>query len=153
MALERILAVAKKHSYFSRLPSKSNNNVYNFKLGDLGLILHNNIKNHWLSSNVSKNTRVFDHTKNTHNQNVFCDSFKTTSNFHKKLPSNMIEFYKTDSNEYSNSDSSIKFSFPSYTILSLTKFLTPHDSMQYFFNLQRERKLWWKKVSFFSSKA
>lgn len=153
MTFDKILALAKKYSYFSKLSSKSKSNVYNLQLENFGLLFQNNIKSLWLSSNISKkfpNTQIFDHTKNTYNENVFHDSFITASNFHKKkLPFEMIEFYKTDTNKCTNLnyETTMKFSFPSYTVLSLSKFLTTHDSTQYFFNLQRKRKLWWKKVS------
>ncbi|XP_077299307.1 DNA polymerase subunit gamma-2, mitochondrial [Arctopsyche grandis] len=150
--LDKVLALAKKYSYFSPIYLKANGNLSDLNLGHSGLLLRDNIKFQWIHSNVSQRNEkfhLFDYTGKQYTEHDFYHSYISTRDSQKQqLPFGIAEMYNLNKIERDtlNSEENI-FCCSSYTVLSSSIFLPPHNASKYLFNWQRQRKLWWKKIS------
>ncbi|XP_017776115.1 PREDICTED: DNA polymerase subunit gamma-2, mitochondrial [Nicrophorus vespilloides] len=131
MQLKQILSLSQKHGLL--LSSDP------FKIGPIGSILMQNLNTEWLNSLV-----------NNKEYPIFYDSdnFNDSYNFVKGLCSETLPFgiADTKSTQIEGNDVfSSLFSVSDY--LRCNVFVAPTESMQFFHQWQRLRRMWWRKFS------
>ncbi|CAH1999452.1 unnamed protein product [Acanthoscelides obtectus] len=150
----KIADLAVKHG-FIRKNMLPNINFDQYKFGPVGLLLLSNLESEWFFHFViNKDVTVFinkDDFTSTFNfaKNTCCDRLPfgiVEKKGNKKMNSDDLIQYKT----LTNSDS-IEFCkrFPEEEkqFLKGTFFISPNESTKFFHQFQRQRRIWWRKIS------
>lgn len=143
--LKKILSLSTKYGYLSEI-----NNLHPevFKIGPTGNLLKENLRQEWFYSMViNRDCSIF----------LNDNSFKNTFHFAKeicteKLPFGIAEVVEEQLNIYKDQISIKNNDFRSLIpynreILICTMFIPPSNSIQIFHQLQKQRKMWWRKFS------
>lgn len=127
-------------------------------VGPIGTFLMQNLKNEWYKNIViNKENTVFfsDH-------NNFVESFEFAKNIClDRLPfglaevanynkEQLVKSYEEKVNDKQNDcvqDFESYFASDNYEVLKCTMFVSPSTSLQFFHQWQRQRRIWWRKVS------
>lgn len=153
--LQKILDMVTTNGY---IKSISKEGIKYLKVGPTGLLLQNNLKTQWFNNIVvNKEVTVFPSKGNI--QVTFEYAKKMCS---EKVPFGIAETIKPKVNDFKlkrkNQKSETKktgklkdfFEEEDQIELQSTIFVPSQTSVQFFHQWQRQRKMWWKKVGYFS---
>lgn len=157
--LSSIISLCEKNGL---LRKKLVSSLEKLNVGPMGTLLLQNLKNEWYNNIViNKENTVFfsDH-------NNFVESFKFAKSIClDRLPfglaeavhisecnnEQLLKSYKENKNGEVNNcvqDFEGYFGSDSYDVLKCTIFVSPSTSLQFFHQWQRQRRIWWRRVSF-----
>lgn len=149
MVYKKILELCFKHGYLYK--NQIENNLETIMLGPTGALLQDNLKNEWFySMQTNMDSSVFFNT----------NSFKSTFAFAKDISmanipfgiSEIIEDNETPCEAVvkNNAENDMLYWFKGpKKNLRCTLFVSPSDSTHVFHQWQRQRRMWWRKVSIF----
>lgn len=153
MTIKEIIRLAHKYFYFS--VHKGVNDKAHIRIGSSGSILLENLKNEWIFSNVTNrdlNISLYMKQKSFDKNDLISlyNENKVTNGSNLPFGIATITVEKNDANlqKVENIDYNYLTTNGSeyFTKLRTVIYLNPNDKMKFFHHLQRQRKLWWKKV-------
>lgn len=151
--LKQLLDICRNNGFFQS--ELIENNVRNIKSLSLGNLLNDNIQKQWISSDDNTNnylqrpseiwesTNLNDFNEKYFNTLDFKEKFQSIkNNFQKEVPFGLSEIipFKVE-----NCDEQIEVK--SGNILSCSYFINESSCNEIFHKIQRQRKIWWMKLS------
>lgn len=151
MLLKNILDIANKHFFFSPILTKNSKNVLFYQLGPSGSLFQDNIKSEWIYSNVTnRDASIFLFAKNTCDKRHDNQTYMNVRDIcNGQLPFGVakISTRSSEAQDMHNITENSYFNSLVRTCLSTQMYMPPSEGMHFFFDWQRQRKLWWKKVN------
>ncbi|XP_018323704.1 DNA polymerase subunit gamma-2, mitochondrial [Agrilus planipennis] len=159
MSLKKIISLCEKQGFFKKLSvsyDETSDFIHHLKLGPVGAMFQENLRNEWLQNIVigSKNFNVFLSGPS------FVDTFEYAKQMSsERAPFAIAEFLKKETHRSesniiinnSNEQNDFRNVLLNYgnmeTIFRITTFLTKSDAIPFFHKWQRQRKIWWRKIS------
>lgn len=146
--LNKIFELCERHGFFRRI-NYPKLNLEMLKIESTGALLQQNLLNEWLNSIIiSEDLSVFP------SSDGISETFKFAKEMCLGIPPFGVAHYTQKSSQslqdiVSKRQEKIDFQdyFESGTTLECCVFLSPADATSFFHRLQRERKMWWRKVS------
>lgn len=137
-----ILALCEHRGFVKSVSNKSE-----FSFGPVGFLLQENLKSEWLNNNLSNRDTSIFLNMDPH----FGESFNFVKHIcEEKVPfgvtSVVFDEKKLKLQEENENEIDKYFKKPGQLKLQTFIFVSPNTSVQYFYNWQRQRRIWWRKV-------
>lgn len=127
---------------------KSVTNISELSFGPVGFLLQENLKSEWLNNNLTnRDTSIFLNMGPN-----FGESFNFVKHIcEEKVPFGVTNIVFDEKNVKPQEDNEIDkyFQKPGQLKLQSFIFVSPNTSVQYFYNWQRQRRIWWRKVKIY----